>query len=523
MKKAIQFLVFIIVLVSVQESQAQFNAHRYYQLIFQNVTETTNVLFSTNVPVPQPGGGFYETVTGYPVNVKEYAFNYQNLYMNIFQPQGDTITKRPVVIICFGGGFVAGSKDHWSMRLIAIDLAKRGYVAALIDYRLGMNLFDEDLSKRAVYRGIQDGRSAVRFFKADAAGSNIYKIDPEHIYIGGHSAGAFVALHNAYLDTETERPLSTYAWTQSCGFLGLSTCNCPDQLCLDCVGNNQSFSGHATAVFSLAGALGSAQYMESSGDPKMVMFHSTDDGTVPYTYGEPFQDISPYIVGSDLPVVYGSDSLASEGDLINLDYTFYSYTNRGHGVHEDEPNNALYSDIMPKISIFFYSELLKPVPHTLEGNLQICPANSTQVYSVTDSIAPYYQWIVEGGSFTTAPNVQDAHASVQWDVNAAIQKLTVVPYSRQWTRGDSITIQVNVSATATNTWQGTDTNWKKYQNWSLNALPQYCHDVVVPEEAVGDPILPTGTQCIVKSVTAYTNKFITLSTGSELIIQPFSQ
>jgi alpha/beta superfamily hydrolase len=342
-------LVFIFIFCLKDGLMAQFQGNRYYSEIFSDYEETLNVQFSTAVPRPNPGGGFYENLTGFPLNVREYQFTNINLFMDIYEPLGDTISKRPVVIICFGGGFVTGERQHWSMRKIAEKLARRGFVAALIDYRLGMNIFDADLAKRAVYRGLQDGRSAVRFFRADALGENHYKIDPDQIFIGGHSAGAFIALHNAYLDQEFERPPSTYQWIQSCGFLGLSSCTCPDQGCLDCVGNNQHLSGHANAVFSLAGAVGAVQYLESDSDLRTVMFHSEDDGTVPYDTGEPFEDLLWLVIGSDLPEVYGSQRISLRADTIELPYEFYSYTNRGHGVHE-ETSNTLYSDIIPGIS-----------------------------------------------------------------------------------------------------------------------------------------------------------------------------
>ncbi len=120
---------------------------RYNSNLFSTVSETTNILFSSNVPQPVPGGGFYESITGYPLNVDEFSTTPVNLYMNIFQPTGDTLSKRPLIIICFGGGFVTGSKDHWSIRLLAQELAKRGYVTAVIDYRLGMNIFDAESVK----------------------------------------------------------------------------------------------------------------------------------------------------------------------------------------------------------------------------------------------------------------------------------------------------------------------------------------------------------------------------------------
>jgi hypothetical protein len=347
-------IVFIFFFASlVLESQYQNN--RYVTETFSNYTESLNVQFSTSVPRPNPGGGFYESLTGFPLNVREYEFTNINLFMDVYEPEGDTISTRPVVIICFGGGFVTGERQYWSMRLIAEKLARRGFVTALIDYRLGKNIFDADLAKRAVYRGLQDGRSAVRFFRADASGENHYRVDPDQIFIGGHIAGAFIALHNANLDQEFERPPSTYEWTQSCGFLGHSTCTCPDQECLDCVGDNQDFSGHANAVFSLAGAVGAIQYLESDSDLGPVLFHSEDDGTVPYDTGEPFEDIALLVLGSDLPEVYGSYRISLRADTIELPYEFYTYSNRGHGVHE-ETDTSLYSDIIPGIAEWFLNK-----------------------------------------------------------------------------------------------------------------------------------------------------------------------
>lgn len=82
------------------------------------------------------------------------------------------------------------------------------------------------------------------------------------------------------------------------------------------------------------------------------MFHSTDDGTVPYNSGQPFGNVSGLIIGFDLPVVYGSLPMKQRADIIQLQNKFNSYTNRGHSVHE-ATSMSLYSDIVPEISNWF--------------------------------------------------------------------------------------------------------------------------------------------------------------------------
>lgn len=498
---------------------AQPPTNRYVAPLFSSVTETNSVLFSSNVPRPNPGGGFYEFITGLPLNVREYQSTNINLFMNIFQPSGDTLSKRPVVIICFGGGFISGSKDHWSIRLIAQELAKRGFVTAVIDYRLGMNIFDEDLSKRAVYRGIQDGRSAVRFFKADAAGANIYKIDPEQIYIGGHSAGAFIATHNAYLDKDSERPASTYAWTQSCGTFGTSSCQCPDQGCLDCVGNNTTYSGHAKAVFSLAGALGFTSYMESDEDPKIVMFHSQDDDTVPYDSGQPFGSVSGFIVGFDLPIVYGSLPMSQQGDVIDLPYDFNSYTNRGHAVHE-ATSNTLYTDIIPSISEWFFDQLLKPAEHTIFGKTYVCSSNLVTTYTTEPNLASYYDWEITGGEILTFNPHLSNSINVEWDVDAPLHQVKLNPYSIWDAKGDSASKMITIAQEFTNVWSSQDGTWLDESNWSLLQLPENCHHVVIPDNSqIQTVTVPPNVSTEIKSISLGNNVNLHINPQSQVTVK----
>ncbi len=442
---------------------------RYQSPLFGSVTETNQVQFSTGVPQPKPGGGFWELISGLPVNVKEYDTTSENLYMDIFQPQGDTLSSRPLVIICYGGGFVTGSKDHWSIRLLCQDLAKHGYVTAAIDYRLGMYVFDAELSKRAAYRGVQDSRSAIRFFRADAAGANIYKIDSSNIYVGGHSAGAFIALHNAYLDKESERPGSTFDTTQVGNFVS-------DLGCLDCAGDNQGFDGHADAIFSLAGAVASVSYIESADDPKVVMFHSEDDDTVPYDSGQPFSNLLSLVPGADLPIVYGSEPISIRADLIGLANGFHSYTNRGHGVHEDS-NNTLYADIIPGITDWFYEQELKPIGDEITGNMTVCSSSLTETYTYVGE-GYYYDWSVLGGTLSVS-SPYSKEVEVIWNASAPNHVISVVPYSIQDAKGDAVVSTIQIQSSQDITYLGVDVDWQSVANWSLGHIPLQCEDVYI--------------------------------------------
>lgn len=477
-----------------------------YQVDLFNVTEINDITFSSGVPQPNEGGGFYEFITGFPLNVEEYNTSPVDLKMDIFLPAGDTLEKRPLVIVCFGGGFLSGSKDHWSMRLICQNLAKRGYVAAAIDYRLGMNIFDSDLANRAVYRGLQDARSAVRFFREDAANADIYKVDPDHIFIGGHSSGGFMALHNAYLDKEIERPLSTYEWVQDGEIV-------PDQGCIDCVGNNTGYSGHANAIFSLAGALGFTSFMESATDPNVVMFHSTDDGTVPYDSGEPFSSILWLVVGSDLPDVYGSLPISEQADVLGLPYDFFSYSNRGHDVHESS-SSTLYSDIIPGISDWFFDEEIKPLYESIEGDSIICSSDLTRTYALKDGEGVYFDWVVDGGTFIDFSNYSD-QVTISWNPVSANHSLKVTPYNQMDAKGEEIELSIDVQQSNTNNFLHNNSNWTDVNNWSLSHIPIACENVTI-NNTISPFEISLSTQTEINSL--FIDSDINLTLNQELTI-----
>lgn len=155
---------------------------RYKDPVFAEVTSNLDVYGSNFTVLTIP-------VTGHTLR--------QPLAMRVYQPVGDTETKRPLVIYFHTGNFLPfpqnsgcyGTIDDSSCVEIATRLAKMGYVVAVADYRLGWNpLATTELVRRftlinAAYRGVQDARTCVRYFRKDAATTNKYKIDTDKIIL----------------------------------------------------------------------------------------------------------------------------------------------------------------------------------------------------------------------------------------------------------------------------------------------------------------------------------------------------
>ena len=402
--------------------------NRYLEETTPTFQITKDIIFSTNIPTVKSTNLFGNKLA----NEESYGQVTTTLKMDIYQPVNDNLNKRPVIIFAFGGGFVNGSRTEASMVQLCQAFAKRGFVTASIDYRLGMNIGNEELSKRAVYRALQDGRSAVRFFRKNA---DTYGVDANQIFISGHSAGAFLALQSVYLDKDSERPASTR------NYLGRS-----DLGGLEAIGDSKNYpdgtivNGKANGVMSFAGALGDVNYIEGPSDVIGVYFHSSDDNTVPYNSGEPFSTLS-WLPGFNLPTVYGGNQLNIRANNVGASHTFYPYTNRGHGVHYN--GSSLYSDITPRGAQFFYDNRLKPSTVSITGSTSVCATCPSQIYTATSS-AYYYDWQIVGGTFVNRDPLNNT-VTVQWNTSSILRKLTVTPYSRQLARGNAASLDINVN------------------------------------------------------------------------------
>ncbi len=158
-----------------------------------------------------------------------FAGTMRTLTLDLALPVNDAppACGRPLVVIIHGGAFLGGDKAEGYPLQLLNDFAARGYVAASINYRLGMfqtekfincnisvipglawnclNMTDSLEWTRAWYRAVQDAKGALRYLISQ---SDAYQIDRRNVFVVGESAGAFTALGVVYLDDEIEKPAS---------------------------------------------------------------------------------------------------------------------------------------------------------------------------------------------------------------------------------------------------------------------------------------------------------------------------
>ena len=218
--------VLVLALAGFQPVAAKGAGVRFKDEVFAEVRVTKDVLY-----LPRPGIGR----------------DGQGLRLDIYEPAGDSLAARPLMVWVHGGGFYRGGKtDEW-MTALAEHFARCGFVCASIEYRLLLGgpkdwLKPEDL-RRAAGVAVEDARAALCHLVGHAKS---YRLDPAEVILGGGSAGAFVALQAA------------------------------------AGGEDRRCEAKVRAVIDFWGGLVDVSSMKP-GFPPLLIIHGTQDRTVPFS------------------------------------------------------------------------------------------------------------------------------------------------------------------------------------------------------------------------------------------------
>lgn len=245
------------------------------------------------------------------VHTEVYSQPY-GLQMDVYQPVGDSKTDRPVVVLAHGGGFVGGFRNNPAMVRLGQNLAKRGYVAVSITYRLApsfQSVLDSNMAADMVMKAIGDARAAVRYLrKTVAEDGNPLGINPDAIFMGGNSAGAVLAIHVGFLsENDSLEPFFQTAMQANGGFQGN--------------GGNAGYSSEVKAVFNLAGGIARTRWIDA-GDVPSLHFHGVDDDIVPYECGDVYQG---YVGTLDVINLCGSKPINDKANSVGLQSTLNTY------------------------------------------------------------------------------------------------------------------------------------------------------------------------------------------------------
>ena len=250
-----------------------------------------------------------KTTVTYGENTTATGSN-QVLKMDIYEPEGDDAVMRPAIILAFGGSFIFGQRND--MKSYCEAFARKGYVAATIDYRLYpllLGLPDSLEMTDEVVKAVSDMKASVRHLRMDAATTNTFKVDPNNIFVGGLSAGAITALHTAYMDSGDDMPQYVLDAIDANGGIDGNTGS----------DDNKSYSSEVSGVLNLSGGLQDAELIDA-GEVPLASVHGTNDGTVPYGSG----------IANGILYIEGSSLLHNRAEAEGIDNYFKSVEGGGH-------------------------------------------------------------------------------------------------------------------------------------------------------------------------------------------------
>ncbi len=221
-----------------------------------------------------------------------------NLSCDVYTPVGSSVSSRPTIIIAHTGSYLpvltnrqaTGSKDDSAVVEMCTRLAKRGFNAVAVNYRLGWNALAQPPASteqllNATYRGMQDVRNAIRFLNTNAT---TYGIDTSKIIVGGQGTGGYIALALATVDKASE--INSIAKFQRNDFTPMVSIDTLGDW--RGVGGNPFFnvsgdagvSSNAQMVFHYGGSMGDLSWLDANSLP-IVGMQSDRDPFAPFNTG----------------------------------------------------------------------------------------------------------------------------------------------------------------------------------------------------------------------------------------------
>lgn len=327
----------------------------------------------------------------------DFAGTPRNLKMDISVPVGDTPPScgRPLMVIVHGGAWLIGDKADANPKRLREEFAKRGYVTASVNYRLGqfntnanvncnisslfevewncLNMTDTTEWYRANFRGIQDVNGAIRYLVNQAMA---YNINPKNTFVVGESAGGFIAMGVGFIDTVSEvmdfqtglfpnAPAPNSIYENPCiQTRGFATSIASMDLSRPALGSNEgtiALPANEPHIIKGVGNFYGGSFnniFASSGGtpPALYMFHQPCDLIVPYRYSRVLAGYNNCFYGPPAncgsifrrPFVYGSRGIQTLLDTMMVngipspDYLMDNTTNTWNCLAQLTPSQSCH-------------------------------------------------------------------------------------------------------------------------------------------------------------------------------------
>lgn len=347
------------------------------------------------------GGDFIE-VMGRCKDKREQA-----LLMDIYEPEGDSLRNRPVLLYIHGGAFYFGDKENSLQEAFVDYFVEKGYVVASMNYRLGTSISEGTKAiEKAIYSGVQDQRAALRYLINNRKQLGI---DPNQIYLVGNSAGGIISLTTTFMNND-ELFLSIHKDWENFGPLDPSN----DKLDPDF---------RIAGLVSLWGAVVDTKIIDTDTPIPTLLFHGTADDLVNPDRGLPYKNFFRENLKSKLGktlnlfvnnvlfsgwTIHGSNTIYKHMRNKQMPVEYVPLVGYGHEPQEnaDGSMNGNMEIIREKMNDFIGQRVVNHYfPQELKGNTLInSNYHETSTYTLSRAEDVDVEWQAEGGIIVDRSN-----------------------------------------------------------------------------------------------------------------------
>ena len=265
-------------------------------------------------------------------SVNKVSVNYSDIYsdsfheMDIYTADGDIEINRPVIIYMHGGSFYSGDKSTLDCVDFCESFAKRGYVTISLNYRLASDIISfltsNETQYETVIEAVYDAKSAVRYLRKDFENGDNFGIDTSTIFVGGYSAGAVTAIHQAYIDDISDLPNSSINNDGSIFNIQSYASSIGGTNGFEGDAGNYGYASNISGVISFAGGINQLNWIDVNDEP-LVSVQGSADPTVSY-------NCAPGLNNSLVLTLCGSGEMHPQADLVGINNDKLVFNGEGH-------------------------------------------------------------------------------------------------------------------------------------------------------------------------------------------------